>query len=143
MGSGVMAKALQLFGDKALMKTLKTLPIVVGGKVMKMAMRAGAKPIIKVTKEKAPVGPTGNLSKNIWGRLKVYKQSETAVIVIGGKWPKAAHAHLVEFGHGGPHPAPPHPFMRPAFDATKGLSMQKMEKSFRSGIKRAVKKLAK
>ncbi len=24
-------------------------------------------------------------------------------------------AHLVEFGHGGPHPAPPHPFMRPAW----------------------------
>jgi len=30
---------------------------------------------------------------------------------------KAPHAHLVEFGHGGKHPAPPHPFLRPAFDA--------------------------
>ena len=29
----------------------------------------------------------------------------------------APHAHLVEFGHGGPAPAPPHPFVRPAFDA--------------------------
>src|SRR5262249_3315811 len=28
-------------------------------------------------------------------------------------------AHLVEFGHGGPHPAPAHPFLRPAFDGTK------------------------
>lgn len=27
---------------------------------------------------------------------------------------KAPHAHLVEFGHGGPHPAPAHPFLRPA-----------------------------
>lgn len=29
----------------------------------------------------------------------------------------APHAHLVEFGHGGPAPAPPHPYVRPAFDA--------------------------
>ena len=29
---------------------------------------------------------------------------------------KAPHAHLVEFGHGGPFPAPEHPTMRPAFE---------------------------
>lgn len=28
-------------------------------------------------------------------------------------------AHLVEFGHAGPKPAPPYPFMRPAWDAVK------------------------
>jgi len=27
---------------------------------------------------------------------------------------RAPHAHLVEFGHGGPHAAPAHPFLRPA-----------------------------
>ncbi len=26
---------------------------------------------------------------------------------------------FVEYGHGGPHPAPPHPFIRPAYDAKK------------------------
>ena len=31
----------------------------------------------------------------------------------------APHAHLVEFGHGGPKPAGPHPFMQPAYDTTK------------------------
>ena len=29
---------------------------------------------------------------------------------------KAPHAHLVEFGHKGPAPAPEHPTMRPAFE---------------------------
>lgn len=29
---------------------------------------------------------------------------------------KAPHAHLVEFGHAGPFPAPEHPTMRPAFE---------------------------
>lgn len=28
-------------------------------------------------------------------------------------------AHLVEFGHAGPHSAPPHPFIRPAWDANR------------------------
>ena len=28
----------------------------------------------------------------------------------------AQHAHLIEFGHGGKHPAPAHPFLRPAKD---------------------------
>jgi len=27
---------------------------------------------------------------------------------------KSPHAHLVEYGHGGPNPAPAHPFLRPA-----------------------------
>jgi hypothetical protein len=29
---------------------------------------------------------------------------------------KAPHAHLVEFGHKGPSPAPEHPTLRPAFE---------------------------
>jgi hypothetical protein len=30
------------------------------------------------------------------------------------------HGHLVEFGHGGPHPAPAHPFVRPTMDRFRG-----------------------
>lgn len=36
---------------------------------------------------------------------------------VGEYWragARAPHAHLVEYGHGGPHPAPAHPFLRPA-----------------------------
>ena len=29
----------------------------------------------------------------------------------------AYYSNPVEYGHGGPGPAPPHPFVRPAFDA--------------------------
>ena len=32
------------------------------------------------------------------------------------------HAHLVEFGHGGPAPAPPHPFIRPALESVTNQS---------------------
>lgn len=38
-----------------------------------------------------------------------------SVSVIAGVSPKRApHRHLVEYGHAGPRPAPPHPFWRPA-----------------------------
>lgn len=39
--------------------------------------------------------------------------------IVGVDRKKAPHAHLVEFGHGGPQPAPPHPYLRPAFDVVK------------------------
>lgn len=36
---------------------------------------------------------------------------------VSYKRTKARHAHLVEYGHGGPKPAPPHPFWAPAVEA--------------------------
>lgn len=43
-------------------------------------------------------------------------------VIVGVDRKKAPHAHLVEMGHGGPHPAPPHPFLRPAFDAMRSAA---------------------
>ncbi len=45
-------------------------------------------------------------------------------------------AHLVEFGHGGPHPAPPRPFMRPAWDETKETAAWILRDEILSGIER-------
>lgn len=60
---------------------------------------------------------TGTLRKSLF----VYsKQPERGPLlsVLAGVSPKMApHRHLVEYGHAGPHPAPPHPFWRPALDA--------------------------
>lgn len=53
---------------------------------------------------------TGNLKKSI--RAKKSKFEDGGWIVIS----TAPHAHLVEYGHGGKSPAPPHPFLRPALD---------------------------
>ena len=39
----------------------------------------------------------------------------------------AEYANPVEFGHGGPHPAPPHPFVRPAFDARVDEAYEKVK----------------
>lgn len=55
----------------------------------------------------------------------------------------AKYAHLVEFGHGGPRPAPPHPFMRPAFAAKVNAAKRAFTKQFTIGLYREAKKMKK
>lgn len=38
-------------------------------------------------------------------------------------------AHLVEYGHGGPHPAPAYPFMRPAWQSTKARAFAELRRA--------------
>ena len=61
---------------------------------------------------------TGNLA----GGIKIYVETHTDApteIQVGISYArtKAYHAHLVEGGHGGPHPARAHPFWQPAVQA--------------------------
>lgn len=49
-------------------------------------------------------------------------------------------AHLVEFGHAGPAPAPPHPFLRPAFDETKDAAMSIIRDELEKGLVEAARK---
>ena len=53
---------------------------------------------------------TGNLKKGIKAKKSKYEDGGWIVLST------APHSHLVEYGHGGPRPAPPHPFLRPALD---------------------------
>ena len=59
---------------------------------------------------------TGHLRDSIETRVETYADRPTQIEVgISYKrHKKARHAHLVEGGHGGPRPAPPHPFWEPA-----------------------------
>lgn len=52
-------------------------------------------------------------------------------VIIGIDRKKAPHAHLVEFGHGGPHPAPAHPFIRPAVSVARPLVIAVIENRLR------------
>jgi HK97 gp10 family phage protein len=62
---------------------------------------------------------TGALRKSI--KAKKSKFEDGGAIVIA----TAPHAKLVEFGHGGQNPAPPHPFLRKALDKNIELARQK------------------
>ena len=62
---------------------------------------------------------TGKLAGAIETYVKVSADAPTE-IEVGINYTRhkgAHHAHLVEGGHGGPHPAPPHPFWEPAVKA--------------------------
>lgn len=88
-----------------------------GGEASGLAgiVKAGAEVVLAQAKLNAPVGETGNLQKD----LKVVMKSKGARIkarVGVQKGDKAFYATFVEFGHGGPHPAGPHPFLKPAMD---------------------------
>lgn len=48
-------------------------------------------------------------------------------------------AHLVEYGHEGPHPAPPHPFLRPAYDENKDKALEIIKDAVAEGMVEGVR----
>lgn len=88
-----------------------------GGDQAKKTIKAALAPLTEDAKTRID-SITGNLA----GGVKVYV--DTAVdapteitVGVSYKRTRAHHAHLVEGGHGGPHPAQPHPFWQPAVEA--------------------------
>lgn len=98
------------------------------GETTNRALKAGAKIVFKEMRRQATIDPkrrSGYLYKSIkTGKvMKTARHTQYATekyIKIGTKEEAiggyAPHAHLVEYGHGGPAPAPPHPFVRLAYD---------------------------
>ena len=92
---------------------------------LKETLEAGAVPIRDRMEKNAPVGKTGNLKRAVKaGKVKKGKKGQYITIGIHRKdlvmkSPDEYYPAFVEYGHGGPHPAPPHPFIRPAYDLTQ------------------------
>jgi HK97 gp10 family phage protein len=63
---------------------------------------------------------SGNLKKSWRAKKFKSKRKGNPATFVANERKLAPHAQLVEFGHGGPHPAPPHPFVRPTVDKFKG-----------------------
>ena len=89
-------------------------------------LQEGGQIIAEEMTRTAPIGETGNLQKAIKvGRVRTSKRGRTITVGIhrrdidltdkNGEYYPA----FVEYGHGGPHPADPHPFIRPAYDLKK------------------------
>ena len=85
------------------------------------ALEAGAVPIEQQMLHNASTDPkiiTGDLHDSIHtGKVKKRSSGGKAITIgVHHKEKGAFYANPVEFGHGGPAPAPAHPFVRPAFD---------------------------
>jgi HK97 gp10 family phage protein len=91
-------------------------------KTVESILNEAAQPVLDAALRFAPVR-SGRLRGAIaLGKVIKRKNGSGYSIKIGvnkDQTANAPHAHLVEFGHGGPKPAPPHPFMQPAYDTTK------------------------
>lgn len=86
------------------------------------ALEAGAAPIEQQMLANAASDPkiiTGALHDSIHtGKVKKRRMGGKAITIgVHHKEKGAYYANPVEHGHGGPAPAPAHPFIRPAFDA--------------------------
>lgn len=104
---------IEITGAKELQRKLKRLPDKLARKVSGQATRAAMTPIRKAIRKNAPVGPTGNLKRSTFTRLKRYQQGQYFLATVGPKWPLGAHGHLIEFGTVN---QPPRPYVRPIWD---------------------------
>jgi HK97 gp10 family phage protein len=112
------------------------------------------------TQKKEGIARLGLLQKSIGIKVKVYNNAvvglvgprkgfkqQVGVRKKGGAKSKTGDpihhdpaniAHLVELGHGGPHPAPAYPFLRPAFENNK----KQVERIFIDEVATGMRKLA-
>lgn len=82
-------------------------------------------------KERAPLGPTGNLKRSCMAKMMPEKMGYPMVAIAGIDRKIAPHAHLVEFGT---VRAPAHPFFRPAIEE----AMPKASMNIRAALAKTV-----
>jgi HK97 gp10 family phage protein len=95
-----------------------------------------AHPVLEQMIQNASNDPQPRSGK-LRGALRIRKASgrRGARVTVGiHRADGAAYAQPVEFGHGGPHPAPPHPFVRPAFDARAEESYELLKEQLRNAL---------
>jgi HK97 gp10 family phage protein len=107
-----------------------------GGATAKI-LKGAAQPILQQMIQNASTDP-GPRSGNLRNALCIKKTSRRrgARVTVGVHAAEggAPYAQPVEFGHGGPHPAPPHPFVRPAFDAKADEAYEEMKRLLNAAL---------
>ena len=103
-------------------------------------LEAAAVPIHQQMKANASSDPkiiTGALQRSIKvGRAKKRRTGQSITIGVHHSAEGAYYANAVEFGHGGPAPAPAHPFVRPAYDTKADESYDIIRAGLRDAVSR-------
>ena len=123
-----MGKSLETIGFVELADDLAQMAARIAGTtggegVIESILNEAAQPVLEAAQRMVPV-KSGKLRAAIKAGKVKKRKGGSYTIRIGTVDKKsktdAYYAPFVEFGHGGPHgPAAPHPFMRPAYDATR------------------------
>lgn len=122
--------------DRILKETGRSGARAVGEKIKRVLM-GGALMVRDEVRDMAPHGKTGNLKRGVFA---AYGREDKPDVLVGVNYRIAPHAHLVEFGHGGPNAAPPHPYFRPGIAAAKPLAIRAIADGLRKVIEESVKK---
>ena len=124
-------RALRIDGIEEMRAKLQNILTATSAKAVKeisfKAAEAGKEVIHAIT----PLGKTGNLRRAIFAS---HGDPDKANALLGVNHHIAPHAHLVEYGHAGPHPAPPHPFFRPGLT----LAAPQMKEIIETGLKQVI-----
>ena len=110
-----------------------------GSRACSWILQNAAQPVLEQMLHNASTDPkrrTGTLLRSIKIGRVVKKRSGGYRVTVGihRKDGGAAYGNPVEFGHGGPHPAPPHPFVRPAFDAKADEAYEKVKEQLKEAL---------
>ena len=112
-----------------------------GTPVAKRILEEAAKPIHDQMKTNASRDPqiiTGALHRSIRiGPVRKFRNTARRISIGVHRKEKAYYATPVEYGHGGPAPAPAHPFIRPAYDTRQDEAYE----IIREGLRDAIDKL--
>ena len=112
-----------------------------GAPVARRILEAAARPIHQQMKANASRDPkiiTGVLSRSIRiGPVKKRRRSGKSITIgVHRKEEGAYYATPVEYGHGGPAPAPAHPFIRPAHDPRADEAYEIIRDGLRDAVDR-------
>ena len=110
-----------------------------GGRATRYILQQAAEPVLRQMLHNAETDPkmrshklrnSIKIGKVVRRRKGGYRVTVGVHRTDGG----AEYANPVEFGHGGPHPAPAHPFVRPAFDAAKDEAYEKVKQDLQTAL---------
>lgn len=110
-----------------------------GAPIAKCILQAAAQPIHQQMKSNASRDPkiiTGDLHESIAiGNVRKRRYSGKSITIgVHRKERGAYYATPVEYGHGGPAPAPAHPFIRPAYDTRADEAYEIIREGLRDAI---------
>ena len=95
------------------------------------ALQAGADVILNAERDLAPQRSDGRHIKN---RLETrIKKGANGVEALVGVWDEPI-AYFVEYGHAGPKPAPPHPYMAPAAEQAEDAAIAAVVAVLKGGL---------